>query len=162
MTETIAVLFIFFVLLIFGLIFYYKYVGFSLKEEQQLGVERRAAEVVTKTIFLPEIQCTVGNLQQNAYCLDVMKMNVLPEVMSEHLEDYYFTIFSFATVTVEEMYPLSEDGKGRVWKIYDNPKIDFTYKKQSSFYVVLRDDAVRGPFLGVQHSFGRVVVEVYS
>jgi len=116
MTETVAVLFIFFVLLIFGMIFYYKYVGFSLKEEQQAAVERRAAEVVTKTIFLPEIQCTTGNLQQKVYCLDVMKMNVLPTVMSEHLEDYYFSIFSFATVTVEELYPLSEGGKERVWR----------------------------------------------
>ncbi len=162
MTETVAVLFIFFVLLIFGMIFYYKYVGFSLKEEQQAAVERRAAEVVTKTIFLPEIQCTTGNLQQNVYCLDVMKMNVLPTVMSEHLEDYYFSIFSFATVTVEELYPLSEGGKGRVWKIYDNPKKDFTTKKQSTFYVVLRDDVVRGPLGGIDHSFGQVLVEVYS
>ncbi len=163
MTETIAVLFIFFVLLIFGMIFYYKYVGFSLKEEQQAAVERRAAEVVTKTIFMPEIQCTTGNLLQNVYCLDVMKMNVLPTLVSGHVEDYYFSIFSFATVTVQELYPLSKEGKGRTWKIYDNPKKDFTFKKQSSFYVVLRDDAVRGQFSGrVKHSFGQVVVEVYS
>ncbi len=162
MTETIAVLFIFFVLLIFGLIFYYKYVGFSLKEEQQAGVERRAAEVVTKTIFLPEIQCTVGNLQQNAYCLDVMKMDVLSDVMTKHLEDYYFNIFSFANITVREIYPSSNDGIEKVWKIYGNPKKDFTYKKQSSFYVVLRDDTIRGPLGGVKHSFGQVIVEVYS
>ncbi|MBI4152424.1 hypothetical protein HY495_01825 [Candidatus Woesearchaeota archaeon] len=157
-TETIAVLFIFFVLLFFGLVFYYKYVDVSAKEQLAENLERRAVDSTTRFIFLPEVQCTQRELPPFPYCLDLLKLSAFKDVLSgDALDEYYFHLFSFAKITVQEVYP----DPARSWVVYDKPKIDYSNKKVTYFSAALEDASVSGGAEPVVH-FGYVVMEVYS
>ncbi|MBS3169302.1 hypothetical protein J4210_02355 [Candidatus Woesearchaeota archaeon] len=157
-TETIAVLFIFFVLLFFGLVFYYKYADVSAKEQLAENLERRAVDSTTRFIFLPEVQCTQGELPPFSYCLDLLKLNAFKDMLlGDALDEYYFHLFSFAKITIQEVYP----DPTRSWVVYNKPKIDYSSKKITYFSTALEDTSVFG---GTEPSiyFGYVAMEVYS
>jgi len=65
MTETIAVLFIFFVLVLFGIVFYFKFQQISFKEKQEEQLASKAMEITLTTLFLPELQCSRGGAEPN-------------------------------------------------------------------------------------------------
>ncbi len=155
MTETIAVIFIFFVLIFFGLVFYYSYSQFDLKEKTEEFVTKRAIDTTTRVLFLPELQCTRGEAGPETYCLDLMKLRSL-EAMIKRNRDYYFDLFSYANITVQQVYPTLEK-----WVIYDFPKNDFTRKEPTYFTVALRD-GVAGASGNPAYNYGYVTVEVYS
>jgi hypothetical protein len=181
MTETIAVLFIFFVLLMMGIVFYYKYQQVSFKEEEQKLLANRAMESTLTALFLPELQCTRGDAEAEDNCIDKLKLENFNDVVRSHLNDYYFSMFSFAKITVFEVYPreelVDEDGEIIViekldeefikekWTIYEKELIaDDESKKPvrapTYFIVALRDQiASSGESV---YSYGYVKVEVYS
>lgn len=154
-TETIAILFIFFILLLFGLLFYFRYqqAAFIEKQEEALGV--RAMETTLKTLFMPELICSRGEAEPEDNCFDVLKLNSADAILLKHLDDYYFEIFSYATISVHQVYPEPEE-----WILYDKTKPDYTRKEPTFFVVTLRDElaAQNQP----QYGFGYVAVEVYS
>ena len=105
MTETIAILFIFFILLLFGIIFYFRYqkIAFQEKQEELLGA--RAMESTLKALFMPELICSRGEAEPEDNCFDVLKLNATQETMKNYLDEYYFEMFSYATIIVQETYP---------------------------------------------------------
>ncbi|MBU0470170.1 MAG: hypothetical protein ABIG52_00955 [Nanoarchaeota archaeon] len=155
MTETIAVLFIFFVLIMFGIIFYYKYqqVAFVEKQEELLGA--RAIETTAKVLFMPEILCSKGEAEPEDNCLDLLKLRSLNETFKKYLEDYYFDIFSYGKIYVQEVYPGNS-----TWILYDKFKQDATKEEPTFFVVTLRDEipGEREP----SYSYGYLTVVVYS
>lgn len=151
LTETIAVLFIFFVLIIFGMIFYSKYQQISFKEKSEEFVASRAMDTTLRILFLPELICSRGEAEPEDNCIDLMKLRHANETMQDHAQDYYFDMMSYATITVTELSP-----EEKTFVLYDKPKPSYTKKEPTYFVVSLRDDA--------QHTygFGYVKVEVYS
>ena len=165
-TETIAVLFIFFVLISFGLLFYFNYQKASLAQKQEELVAERAMETTLKTLFLPELICSKGEAEPEDNCVDVLKLDAATQIFKNHLDEYYFGIFSYATIRVQELYP----DQSKKWVLYDKPKtkllengsmVSNWERKEPTFFVVtLRDDSQRG---GKPHyGFGYITVEVYS
>ena len=156
MSETIAVLFIFFVLILFGIVFYYKYqqVAFVEKQEELLAV--RAMETTLKTLFLPELICSKGEAEAEDNCLDLLKLQSLNDTFKQHLDDYYFEIFSFSEVRVEEIYP-----GNRSWILYKKVKPGLT-KEEATFFVVTLRDETAGEDQQAKYSFGYLRVVVYS
>ena len=166
MTETISVLFIFFILLLFGIVFYYQYQKIAIKEQQEEQLASRAMEVTLTALFLPELQCSRGEAEPEDNCFDLLKMEHAGMIFQDpqKLNKYYFDIFSYATIIVNQTYPERED-----WVLYDKPKIrineagekvpDYTKKEPTYFVVALRND-----FQGANpvYSYGYVKVEVYS
>ncbi len=179
MTETIAVIFIFFILLFFGMIFYYKYVDVSIEAQREENLERRAIDITNKVLFLPEIQCTARWLSAKNYCLDLLKLQAFQKVLSQdeetknnkapenneaqNNEDYYFNIFSFARITVQEIYPDAT----KSWVVYDKPKKydpprkDLPPGKKMYTSTALQDDEVQQDGESAVN-FGMLTVEVYS
>lgn len=169
MMETIAVLFIFFILLVFGLLFYFKFqdLGFEQRQEEVLGA--RAMDSTLQVLFLPELQCSRGDAEAEDNCIDLAKLRALEEIVPTYLNDYYFNLFSFATVTVQETYPGDE-----TWVIYDRPKViddgqggeiaNWQRKEPSYFVVALKDELAEeyGAIGKDKYSYGYLVVEVYS
>src|SRR3989338_6678737 len=100
MTETIAVLFIFFVLVLFGIVFYYQYQRVSITEKNQELVAVRAVDTTLKTLFLPELICSRGDAETEDNCIDMMKLRQANNTFQRHLEEYYFQIFSYSSITV--------------------------------------------------------------
>lgn len=155
MSETIAVLFIFFVLVLFGIIFYYKYQQVSIVEKQNELLGARAIETTLKTLFLPELICSKGEAESEDNCFDMLKLRSINETFKRHLEDYYFDIFSYSKIYVQEVYPGNS-----TYVLYDKEKPGYTRVEPTFFVVTLRDEiAGRGEEL---HKYGYVAVEVYS
>lgn len=150
MTETIAVMFIFFVLLFFGMIFYYRYVDASIEGKMDENAQRRAIEIATRFIFLPEVQCSGSK----TYCIDLLKLEAFQKVIADdqHVDDYYYNLFAFAKITVQEVYPNTQQS----WVVYDKPKQKFTSQKSTYFSVALHDPRTQ------EYRFGYVKMEVYS
>ena len=118
MTETVAVLFIFFILVAFGIIFYYKWHVGALKEERQQAQASRAMDTTLRVLFLPELQCSKGEAVSEDNCIDMLKMRALMSVDGgstyfERHEDYYFNAFGYSKIVVHEFansLPVSSDG----------------------------------------------------
>ena len=53
MSETIAVMFIFFILVVFGLIFYFKFSTIAAQQAEEELFGQKAIDTTTKVIFLP-------------------------------------------------------------------------------------------------------------
>lgn len=166
LNETIAVLFIFFVLILFGIIFFYQYQKIAIQEKQEEMLASRAMETTLKTLFMPELICTKGEAQAEDSCLDVIKLNHAPETFQKHLGDYYFELFSFANITVQELYPNPEN----VYYLYNKEKTTvlengtilpaWSQKEPTYFVVSLKNEI--NPAGQSQYGYGYLKVEVYS
>ncbi|MBR9683601.1 hypothetical protein GOV03_03605 [Candidatus Woesearchaeota archaeon] len=166
MSETIAVLFIFFILVVFSLIFYYKYSEVSFKEEQAELMGLRAMDTTLKTLFLPELICSQGKAEPIDNCFDLMKLRHAAEegVFNKYLSEYYFDLFPYTKITIEQLYP----GEGESWVLYDKEKTkqlddglmvpDWKNKESTYFVVSLRDELNPDN----EYSFGVLTVEVYG
>lgn len=154
MTETIAVLFIFFVLILFGIVFYYQYQRVSISEKNQELIAVRAVDTTLKTLFLPELSCSRGEAETEDNCIDMMKLRQANATFQRHLEEYYFQIFSYSSVAVYQVYPTPMN-----FTLYDKPKPDYTNFEPTFFVVSLRDEtAGEEP----TYNFGYIKVGVYS
>ena len=162
MTETIAVLFIFFVLVLFGIIFYYQYQKVSLVEKQQELVAARAMDTTLKVLFLPELICTKGEAEPEDNCFDMMKLRNVNKTFKEYLTRYYFNLFSYSRIYVTEVYPGNS-----TFILYDketppreNGNRSWTHREPTFFVVALKDE-LKGTAVS-EYGLGYVVVEVYS
>lgn len=151
LSETIAVLFIFFVLLVFGIIFYYKYQQVAIKQQGEELLAARAMDTTLRILFLPELFCSQGDAEPEDNCIDVLKLRQVNETIQKHIEDYYFDLFSYSTVTVAQLYPVP-----RTFVVYDKPKPEYTKRESTYFVVSVRDDTLGS------YGYGYVKVEVYS
>jgi len=185
-SETIAVLFIFFVLVVFGLIFYFKYTQYALKEEQNQLSTARAIRTTSKVLFLPELACTRGSAEPEDDCIDVMKLRQLNATINRHLQEYYYNMFGYAKISVVKVYPKEpwavqteiSNNSGNIsfnlnvaalgeerWVVYDLPRpINLTkeaYSYSSTYFIVtLRDEAIGGE--KIHYGFGYIEVGVYG
>lgn len=156
MTETIAVIFIFFILVMFGILFFYRYQKISFEEKQEELLSLRAMDTTLKTLFMPEIICTKGDAEAEENCLDMMKVRYSGNVFKKN-ELIYFDIFSYSTITLHEIYPNST--KDPI-KIYDKPKINFKGKEKTFFIVAMKDESIREE--KTAYGYGYLEVTAYS
>ncbi len=159
LTETVAILFIFFVLVVFGIIFYYKFHQISVKEKEGEFLEARALDTTLRVLFLPELACSEGEAEPEGYCFDLMKVRYAHRTFQENLAQYYLQLFSFTRISVHQIYPEKEE-----YLLYDKPKLlagGQPPDQKSTFFVITLRDNRRGegtPF----YSFGYLNVTVYS
>ena len=159
MTETIAVLFIFFVLLLFGIIAYAKFQQWALKENQEELLASKAIETATKLLFLPELACTKGEAEAEDNCFDMSKVRWLnSNSYFEKNIDYYFDIFSYATISINQTYPAPDptDPNSGFVKLYDRQDPNRLNSESTFFVVSLKDE------INEQFGYGYVEIKVYS
>jgi len=162
MTETIGVMFIFFILIALGLVFYYQYQQYAFKEKEQVLLQTRAVETTLRALFLPELLCSKGEAESEEHCIDMLKAESLAlGITDADLErrEYYFNLFSYATISVVQLYPpsaLDSESHPAPLLIYNWPKEEYKSKENTFFVVALRDETIGG------YSFGYLQVEVYS
>ena len=133
-TETIIVLFIFFILFILGFVFYTKVfmksAGETIREQREL----KAVQIAQMISDMPELQCTKnGEIIPN--CVDKWKLDVvstnywkkgtaLPEVGGKIIYDkrnYYSDIFGGSKIDISQVYPEGETDDTLVWNISHLP-----------------------------------------
>lgn len=153
--ETVAVLIIFFILIVFGLVFYFRYQQVALKEKSNELLAARAVDTTTRTMFLPELLCTKGAAEPEDNCVDVLKLHYANSTILKYSAEYYFDLFSYANVTVTQIYP-------EQWSVqlYYQPKPAWKNKEVTFFVVSLRDDT--RVTQGTAYGLGYLTVEAYS
>lgn len=149
MMETAAVLAVFFLLVVFGFVFYSNAIknDVGLKEEESIQLE--AIKVVQRAFFLPELACSDGGRVIDN-CIDLMKLEASLDVINGN-EIYYFDKFAFSRIVVNEIYPDEKE-----WVIYDKSLEEYSYKSSTNIPVSIFDP------LENKNSFGVVNVVVFS
>ena len=155
MTETIAVLFIFFVLILFGMIFYVKFQTAAAKQRQEEALANKAMDIALQALYLPELQCTNGPYEREDNCFDILKFNGSKQVFLQERDKYYFDLFSYSRVVVEQIHPTNVS-----WVLYDKPKANFTLKERTYFVIALRNQT-RVTDVS-PYGFGYLMVEVFA
>lgn len=119
MAETIAILFIFFVILMFGFIFYARIQrGNYLQKVQEIST-LKGIQIAEKVSFFPEVRCSFNNVPTED-CIDLYKLKAASENINNN-RLFYYGIFEYSRVIVEQIYP-----QNNTWTLYDNPKPDYS------------------------------------
>jgi hypothetical protein len=149
MLETIMVLVVFFILVIFGFIFYSKVLKSDIKNEKEENAQLGAIKIAQRASSLPELACSDGTVAIDN-CIDIGKLEAVLNIMNEN-EAHYFDKFSFSKITVNEVYPDEKE-----WPIYDKPLEEYSYKGATNIPISLFDS------VGGKNSFGVMNVVVFS
>jgi len=144
MFETIAILVVFFILVLFGFMFYARVQKGTFETEIEETTVLKSIDVSGKVSLLPELQCI-----QEKDCIDVLKLDAAAEVINANRVEY-FNIFGYSNTYIKEIYP--EENQ---WYIYDFPKEEDQGKISTQFPVSLYDPRTES------YSFGVLFVDVY-
>ncbi len=149
MFESIAVLIIFFILILFGFMFYTT----LQKSEIQRGLEESATlnAIDTSQIvsYSAELQCSTNN-DLDTDCIDLLKLKSAYKVINKSREDY-FPMLGFSDIYVEEIYPDKNS-----YLFYDFPREDYNRKISTQFPKLLFN-----PKTG-RYSYGVLYVDIYT
>jgi hypothetical protein len=113
MGETIAVLIIFFFLLVFGAIFYFQVQKSKIYTNNQEQIYQESIKISQGVSYLPELQCSHQNIIDDN-CFDLYKLNIAAKHINNN-RNFYFPLFGNSNVTIEEIYPSQKK-----WVIYEN------------------------------------------
>ena len=156
MGETIAILFIFFVLILFGLVFYFQWQKSSFERQK---IEVFSEQSISKSLlasFLPELVCSKTAGAPTKDCIDIFKLEKAADEMEDNL-DYYFDIFGLMTLRVERIYILeTEPGSENSWVLYNQTPATVTRKIRTSVPVSLFDPIEK------KYSFGVLYVDTFA
>ncbi len=101
-------------------------------------------------LFLPEVACTRGE-EAESFCLDLMKLRHV-----DLSDNYYFELFSYANITITELYPKKE-----VFTLYERVPKNFS-KSSPTFFVVTLKDEKEGYLGAPAYKYGFLKVEVFG
>ena len=150
MGESVAILFIFFILLIFGFVFYANVMRSSAKVEFEENIQLKAIAIAQKASFLPELQCSEENVRVED-CIDLYKLEAASKLLEEN-NIYYYDIFEFSKIWVKEIFPETN----KTWPLYNNKLTNYSNKLSTFIPVSLFNATAK------KYDFGILAVEVYT
>ena len=153
MGETIAILIIFFLFVGFGLTFYFKIVESGANTQAIEGAETVAVQIAQRASFLPELQCSQDNVQEEN-CIDIVKIDFAKQAMQS--SQVYFSLFRFSNITIQQVYPTTGGIPSLTKNIYLAKPDSFSGKRSTFIPITLRDYVNRKSY------FGLLIVEVYT
>jgi hypothetical protein len=163
MMETIMVLFIFFIIIVIGLIFYSKMQESSMKQLQATRSEEDAVDIAQNMLYMPELQCSEKSVLIDV-CFDVYKLDAFTLVADPNNNKeaflFYQKDFGNSLVKITEVFPLQYDQPPKEWVIYDNAPAEREDKSimKMEIPVSIKDPVKRY----AQYSIGILSVEVFS
>ena len=147
--ETIAVLFVFFILIIIGFIFYVKVIKSNIELEKEELSQLKSIGIAQRFMFLPEVQCSEDNIIIDN-CIDILKLDSAQSLMKEN-ELYYYDLLEFSDISLLQIYP--NEAK---WNLYSRKTDDFKSKFVTNVPISLYDPSTR------KHGFGILTIETLS
>jgi len=153
--ETIAVLFVFFILIVIGFVFYLNVVKGNLESEKEDSSEMHSIELAQRVMFLPELQCSDDIVKEKTNCIDILKLKSAEVVMkSSENEIYYYDLLEFSEVSVSQIYPVEPNPLNL--NIYSRPTKDYKKILSTNIPVSLYNPADK------KYSFGVLNITTYS
>ena len=131
--ETIAVLFVFFVLLALALIFYVAYSNSSSEQKLKESKQLLATELAQKVSNLKEIQASSQGVSK-VNSIDLFKVQALSNLIGrdDKIKLIYGTDFGSSEIMLKEIYP-----QQRNWTIYSNlPSVSDTDANKDAGLVI--------------------------
>jgi hypothetical protein len=155
MFETIAVLVVFFFLLIFGASFYFVLQKSSIEKEAIKTIQLRSIQTTQKVSYLPELDCTQVGIQVEN-CFDAIKLKKFSDMLNdeetgERIRLDYFNVFGYSTVNVRSIFPVEQE-----FLLYNKTMEDYTTMYKNNLPLTIFN-----PILNT-YSFGVVEVTVYE
>ncbi len=154
MIETISVLFIFFILIIIGVVFFARVQGWGMKTQIEEAVQKKAVNIVQIASFLPELQCSEENVVKDN-CIDIKKAEVVKDIFTDNI-DYYFDIFGYAKIEIIEIYFAGTPGLSDTVKMYDRTLPDSKSQLVTKVPILLKDP------INKKYNFGLMNITTYS
>ncbi len=145
--TTIAILIVFFVILMFGFIFYTQVEKISFERTQREAEARRSIDVAQVLTNLPELQCSVGAVERGI-CFDYYKLEVAEESINDEWL-YYYGMFGYSDIEVKDL-----SGSGKNFTLYENQGDKTSYT--TGFIPISIYDPIERLF-----SFGVIKVKSY-
>lgn len=167
MFETVMVIFIFFILLVFGFVFYGKFFKSSSDQSVAEQSQVNAVQIAQRIAELPELLCTEEDVRE-FNCVDLFKLQVIRDHNLFNDELQYFDMLGFSRITFKQISPVPasdpelESTDGLV--IYN--KAPPNIQKESKIHIptIIYDPTGSGHCdVGIGTcSFGLIEVTVYS
>lgn len=151
MGESVAILFIFFILVVFGFVFYMNVIKSSAKVEMEENIQLKAIGIAQKASFLPELQCSEENVRVED-CIDLLKLEAASDLLGEN-NIYYYDVFEFSNIKVKRIFPPENQ---ETWSLYNNTLTDFRNIISTFIPVSLFNPVSK------KYDFGILAVEVYT
>jgi len=155
MMETIAVLLVFFIMVVIGFVFYVQIIKANIEIEREEARQLQAVEIAQRALFLPELQCSKGKDIIKSDCIDILMLEAFidsdMDIIGEN-QLYYHDRLGFSEIIVREVYP---DASKPQWVLYDKHLDEFTDKITTHLPVSLKDPKEN------KYSFGLMQVSVY-
>tara|TARA_Y100000310_G_scaffold151291_1_gene150894 strand:- start:30216 stop:30743 length:528 start_codon:yes stop_codon:yes gene_type:complete len=164
--ETIAILTVFFIIIMVLFTFFFRIVKSKVEEGKEIGRELRTVGVVQKILAMPELQCSSINVE-NSDCIDKLKLDAVSKTLPTgatsspgniftNNPDVYFPILEWSEINVYQIYPNPNDPLPTVWNVYSNELDIFTNKIVTNIPVTIYDPEDR------KHAFGRIEIATFS
>lgn len=147
--ETIAVLLVFFVLVIVALIFYTKVFKGEIESEKEELLQLNSIGIAQRITFLPELQCSEDNIIIDN-CIDILKLDSSQKIMKQN-EAYYYDLLEFSDINVFQIYPNNAS-----WNIYSRTIDNFKSKFVTNVPIALYNPSTR------KNGFGILKIETFS
>ena len=155
MLETIAVLYIFFVLFFIGFVFYTQVIKGSIEAQKDENFQLKAIEIAQRASSLPELQCSEDNIVSDN-CIDLIKLKTASKVILDNYI-YYYDRLLFSKIKVTRVYPIDPTDlpENNEWTLYNNPLDDFSNKLVTNIPISILDPVENEKYFGV------MTVELY-
>jgi len=105
MFETIAVLVVFFFLLVFGVSFYFVMQRTSYNRQVERNAQLLSVQLSQKISDVPELDCALAGIQIDN-CIDLIKLERFFEILDEDLKRVsYFDTLGYSEIYIRTIYP---------------------------------------------------------
>ncbi len=147
MFETIAVLVVFFFLIVFGVSFYFVMQRSSYNRQVDRNAQLVSVQLSQKISDIPELDCALAGIQIDN-CVDKIKLEMFNDKLKEGLSRVeYFRVLGYSKISINEIYPSVQS-----YELYTNEPGEFIGAYKNWLPVLLYD--------AVENSFAFAVMEI--
>ena len=161
--ETILTIFIFIVLIMFGMIFFYRVQTSSIANDfREFEREKQSVDFITLG-DLPEFSCSKMGIKEN--CIDVTKLIAFMSLVGNNqTKGYYFERFGYQNITIQQVYPEKNINKCSISRMEDCGQWNVYIKRPAKVTSkTVRETPVSLYFPDKdEYSIGIMVVEAYA
>ena len=147
MFETIAVLVVFFFLLVFGVSFYFVLQRSSYNKQVDRNAQLVSVQLSQKVSDIPELDCALAGIQiQN--CIDLIKLEKFNEkLQTDEGQLAYFDVLGYSKIYARTIYP-------------EFKKYDLYEKEPENFMISYRNHIPLLLYDSIKNKFDFAVLEV--
>jgi hypothetical protein len=134
MFETIAVLVVFFFILVFGVSFYFVLQRSSYNRQVERNAQLLSVQISQKISDLPELDCALTGIQIDN-CVDKVKLEKLDSALEDDAKQLvYFSVLGYSEIYLHTVYP-----EFQKYDIYENEPGSYSSAYRNQIPVLLYD-----------------------